>query len=151
NAGAAITLAQAAVGRALAGNTAGAFRAAEEALAVARTIEARGASVAVMSLAAYAIAESDPERALALVNEAIELNALLERPNGPIWAVASHIAARLGNRYDALRFMARAIEQSHRIGARAVLHPMLRRVGDLLAPDDPEAAAILHGVGEAGT
>src|SRR5262249_22148366 len=40
NAGAAITLAQAAVGRALAGNTAGAFRAAEEALAVARTIEA---------------------------------------------------------------------------------------------------------------
>jgi hypothetical protein len=27
---------------------------------------------------------------------------------------------------------------------------MLRRAGDLLAPDDPEAAAILHGASEGG-
>src|SRR5262249_21358168 len=44
----------------------------------------------------------------------------------------------------------RAIEQSHRIGVRPVLRPLLRRAGDLLAPDDPQAAAILHGAGEGG-
>src|SRR5262249_11061276 len=60
------------------------------------------------------------------------------------------IAANLGNRRDALRFLARAIEETHRIGARPVLQPLLRRAGDLLAPDDPEAAAILHGAGEGG-
>jgi hypothetical protein len=36
------------------------------------------------------------------------------------------------------------------MGTRPILRPLLRRAGDLLAPDDPEAAAILHGAGEGG-
>jgi predicted ATPase/class 3 adenylate cyclase len=150
-AGLAIALGRIAVVRTMLGDSAGAIRDAEEALACARTIDARGATMMTLSLAAYALAEIDPERALALINEAIELNMLLGRTPGPMWGVASRIAARLGNRHEALRFLARGIEESHRIGARPVLRPMLRRAGDLLAPDDPEAAAILHGASEGGT
>jgi predicted ATPase/tetratricopeptide (TPR) repeat protein len=149
-AGLALALGHIAVVRTILGDHASAMRDAEEALACARTIDARGATMNTLSLAAYALAEVDPERALVLVNEAIELNLLLGRTPGPMWGVASRIAASLGNRHDALRFTARAIEESHRIGVRPVLRPMLRRAGDLLAPDDPEAAALLHGAGEGG-
>jgi predicted ATPase/class 3 adenylate cyclase/tetratricopeptide (TPR) repeat protein len=149
-AGLAIALGSSAVVRTISGDSAGAVSDAEEALACARTIDARGATMMTLSLAAYALADSDPERALTLMNEAIELNMLLGRTPGPMWGVASRIAENLGNHLDALRFLARAIEQSHRMGARPVLRPMLRRAGDLLAPDDPEAAAILHGAGEGG-
>jgi tetratricopeptide (TPR) repeat protein len=149
-AGLAIALASSAVGRTIRGDSVGAMADAEEALACARTIDARGATMQTLSLAAYALADSDPERALALINEAIELNAMLGRAPGPMWGVASHIAENLGNHLDALRFLARAIEESHRMGARPVLQPLLRRAGDLLVPDDPEAAAILHGAGEGG-
>ena len=147
-AGLASALGQSALGHTLRGDTAAAASAAEEAVALARSIDARGATAAVLSLAAFGLAESDPERALALVNEAIDLNASLGSSPGPVWALASHIAARLGNRHDALRFSARAIEQAHRIGARPAVAPMLRRTGDLLVPDDPETAAILHGAGD---
>jgi predicted ATPase/class 3 adenylate cyclase len=150
DAGLAIAVGQIAVGRVLLGDTAGAAREAEEALALVRRIDAEGATVGVLSLTAFALADSDPERAFALVNEAIERNEVLGRTSGPMWGVASHIAANLGNRHDALRFSALAIEQSDRMGARPVLRPLLRRAGDLLAPDDPEAAAILHGTGEGG-
>jgi predicted ATPase/class 3 adenylate cyclase len=150
-AGLAIALGRIAVVRTMLGDSAGATRDAEEALACARTIDARGATLATLSLAAYALADIDPEHALTLINEAIELNMFLGRTPGPMWGVASRIAASLGNRHEALRFMARAIEESHRIGVRPVLQPLLRRAGDLLAPDDPEAAAILHGATEGGT
>jgi tetratricopeptide (TPR) repeat protein len=149
-AGLAIALASSAVGRTIRGDSAGAMADAEEALACARTIDAQGATMQTLSLAAYALADSDPERALALINEAIELNTMLGRAPGPMWGVASHIAENLGNHLDALRYLARAIEESHRMGARPVLQPLLRRAGDLLVPDDPEAAAILHGAGEGG-
>jgi predicted ATPase/class 3 adenylate cyclase/tetratricopeptide (TPR) repeat protein len=149
-AGLAVALGHIAVVRTMLGDRAGAIRGAEEALACARTIDARGATMTTLSLAAYALAELDPERALTLINEAIELNMMLGRTPGPMWGTASRIAATLGNRHDALRYLARAIEESHRIGTRPVLRPMLRRAGDLLAPDDPEAAAILHGASEGG-
>jgi predicted ATPase/class 3 adenylate cyclase len=149
-AGLAVALGQIGVGRTLLGDAAGAANDAAEALACARTIDARGATAATLGLAAYALADSDPKRALALVEEAIELNTSLGRTIGPMWGVASHIAANLGKRHDALRFSARAIEQAHRSGPTPVLRPILRRAGDLLAPDDPEAAAILHGAVEEG-
>jgi predicted ATPase/class 3 adenylate cyclase/tetratricopeptide (TPR) repeat protein len=149
-AGLAIALGRIAVVRTMLGDSAGAIRDVEEALACARTIDARGATMATLSLAAYALVDIDPERALTLINEAIELNMFLGRTPGPMWGVASRIAASLGNRHEALRFMARAIEESHRIGVRPVLRPLLRRTGDLLAPDDPEAAAILHGAAKGG-
>jgi predicted ATPase/class 3 adenylate cyclase len=149
-AGLAVALGQRAVGHTLRGETAAAANDAEEALAVGRRLRARGATVAVLSVAAYGLADSDPERALVLLNEAIDINASLGRPHGPMWGVAGRIASRLGNRHDALRFSARALEQSHRIGARPVLGPLVRRVGDLLVPDDPETAAVLHGASGTG-
>jgi predicted ATPase/class 3 adenylate cyclase len=149
-AGLAVALGRMAVVRTMVGDRTGAIRDVEEALSCARTIDARGATMTTLSLTAYALAEIDPERALALMNEAIELHMLLGRTPGPMWGTASRIAASVGNRHDALLFLARGIEESHRIGVRPVLRPMLRRAGDLLAPDDPEAAAILHGAGEGG-
>ena len=149
-AGLAVALGQRAVAHTLRGDAAAAASDAEEALAVGRRLRARGATAAVLSLAAYGLADSDPQRALVLLDEAIDINASLGRPGGAMWGVAGRIAARLGNRHDALRFSGRALEESHRMGARPVLGPLLRRVGDLLVPDDPQTAAVLHGASGTG-
>src|SRR5262249_48470147 len=61
-AGLAIALGRIAVVRTMLGDTAGATRDAEEALAYARTIDARGATMATLSLAAYALSDIDPEQ-----------------------------------------------------------------------------------------
>jgi tetratricopeptide (TPR) repeat protein len=89
-AGLAVALGASAVGRTMLGDTPGAISDADEALACARTIDARGATKTTLSLAAYALAEPDPERALALLNEAIELNTLLGRTPGPMGRCQPH-------------------------------------------------------------
>jgi tetratricopeptide (TPR) repeat protein len=150
NAGLAISLGQRAVGHTLRGDRAAAARDAEEALALLPRIDALGATAAVLSLGAFGLAESDPERAFTIITEAIELNASMGRQPGLLAATASHIAVRLGRTHDALRLAARAIEDARRVGAWAIVGPMLRRMGDLLVADDPESAAILHGAGESG-
>jgi predicted ATPase/class 3 adenylate cyclase/tetratricopeptide (TPR) repeat protein len=150
-AGLAVALSSLATSRALAGDPTTALRDADEAVSLARGIGARAAAVTALGLAAYAFADSDPERAHALIDEALELNAALGRPNGLMWATASHISSRLGRRHQAMAESAHAIAYLQKTGNRApVLRPIVRRVGDYLAPDDPEAAAVLHGIGEAG-
>jgi hypothetical protein len=41
-----------------------------------------------------------------------------------------------------------AIREYHDIGSLPLIGPLLRGAGDLLVPDDPEIAAILHGAGD---
>jgi predicted ATPase/class 3 adenylate cyclase len=149
-AGLAISLGQRAVGSTLRSNTVAAERDAEEALALLPHIDALGAKVPVLSLGAFGLANSDPERALLLINEAIEINERLGRRAGLLSATAGHIAFRLGRRDDALRLSIGAIDDARQVGAWPIVAPMLKRVGDLLAAEDPETAAVLHGAGQGG-
>jgi hypothetical protein len=106
----------------------------------------------VLVLTAHALADTEPERALTLLNEGINLHKRLGRTDDEWYAgiggIAGHLAWRLGHRRAGLRYYALAIRGFHRVGLVPVLAPLLRGAGDLLVPDDPEAAAILHGAGD---
>jgi predicted ATPase/class 3 adenylate cyclase len=142
----AIALATSAGDRAMVGDSAGALTEAEEAMALARSLGnpryARGA----LAMAAFALGDSEPERALALVREAIELSA---GTRTPVWAIAGDLATRHGNPRDALDFFSKAIDDLHWFGMRPVVGSVLGRVADLLADDDPEAAAVIYGAADA--
>jgi len=47
------------------------------------------------------------------------------------------------------RFYAKALDELHWVGARTILGAVLRSVADLIADDDAEAAAVLHGASDA--
>src|SRR4029077_16316338 len=54
-----------------------------------------------------------------------------------------------GDRRDALAYFAKAIDALHWFGNRAMLGTNLDRIASLLADRDPEATAVLQGVGDA--
>jgi predicted ATPase/class 3 adenylate cyclase/tetratricopeptide (TPR) repeat protein len=138
--------------RTFAGDPASAIGDAEEALALARRAGRPAVLDDVLVLTAHTLADTEPERALALLNEGIDLHATLGRTDDEWYAgiggIAGHLAARLGYRRAALRYYAQAIRGFQRIGLVPVLAPLLRAAGDLLVPDNPETAAILHGGGD---
>jgi len=142
----ALALANSAGDRAIVGDTDGALRDAEEAMALARRFGNARYAQGVLAMAGFALGDSEPERALALVREAVELS---RGRRAPVWAIAGDLAARHGNQREALQFFAKAIDDLHWIGLRPVVGSVLGRVADLLADDDPEAAAMLYGAGDA--
>jgi predicted ATPase/class 3 adenylate cyclase len=145
-----LALVQAAAGQLFAGDTIAATAKAEEIVDLARRLSSPSLTAQALAGAGYVLGGSQPRRALALLREAIELSARRKRGSrGPVWAVAGHVAAVQGNLRDALSFYAKALDELLWIGLRPVLGAVLRRVGDLLADDDVEAAAVLHGAGEA--
>lgn len=151
-AGLARALTASAWARTFAGDPASAVGDAEEALALARRAGRPAVLVDVLVLTAHTLADTEPERALTLLNEGIDLHATRGRTDDEWYAgiggIAGHLAARLGYRRAALRYYALAIRGFHRIGLLPVLAPLLRAAGDLLVPDNPETAAILHGGGD---
>jgi hypothetical protein len=82
------------------------------------------------------------------MREAIDLGAALGT-RSPVWAIAGDLAARVGNQREALEYFANGIDGLHRSRVRTVLGSVLGRVADLLADEDPEAAAILLGANDA--
>ncbi len=151
-AGLATALTASAWARTFAGDPASAVADAEEALALARRAGRPAVLEQVLMLTAHALADTEPERALELLNEAIDLHAPRGRADifwsAGVGGIAGHLASRLGHRRAALRYYAQAIREFHHIGHVPVLSPLLRGAGDLLVPDDPETAAILHGAGD---
>jgi predicted ATPase/class 3 adenylate cyclase len=145
-----IALFQAATGRAFVGDTTAAIPKAEEAVEVARRVASPSLTASALAAAGFVLGGSQPQRALALLGEAVELSALRKRGAlGQVWAVAGHVAALQGNLRHALEFYAKALDELHWVGARTILGAVLRSVADLLAGDDPEAAAVLHGASDA--
>jgi predicted ATPase/class 3 adenylate cyclase len=145
-----VALFQAATGRAFVGEMTAATAKAEEAVELARRLASPTLTAAALAAAGFALGDSQPQRALALLREAIEVSAPRKRgPLGQAWAVAGHVAAVHGNLRDALAFYSKSLDELHWLGHRNVLGAVLTRAGDLLADDDPEAAAVLHGAGDA--
>jgi predicted ATPase len=143
------TLSMSATGRALTGDLEGAIPETEEAIALTRRYVTNPlARSGFLGLAAFVLADVQPEHALTLMREAIELGAPLGT-RSQVWGMAGDLAVRLGNQYEALEYFTKAIDGLHRHHARTVLGSVLGRVADLLADEDPEAAAILLGANDA--
>jgi predicted ATPase/class 3 adenylate cyclase len=138
-----------AMGRALLGDTAAAIPLAEEALTIARRLGNPRSSAWAQMNAGFVLGDSDPERALTLLRAAADLSAPLGRSQAATaWGMAADVAARHGDRHDALELCATAIDAWHWNGYRPGLGLGLRYVGDLLAADEPEAAAVLYGAAD---
>jgi tetratricopeptide (TPR) repeat protein len=127
----ALALAFSAWSRTLTGDSRSTRKDADEAVALARRVGQPGLLQRVLVLSAHSLADTEPEYALALLTEGIELLAARRGPGDAMeagtFAVAGHLASRLGNRTDALRYSARAIREFHRVGALPLLGPLLRR------------------------
>jgi tetratricopeptide (TPR) repeat protein len=140
-------LAASALAHAMTGDTAAALPEAEEVVALTHRLP--NPHVAPLALAAFALGDSDPERALALARQAVEL-----APAGShtlASGIAGDLAARHGDQRDALAYFAKAIDASHWVGQRIGLGAVIGRVADLLADSDSETAAVLQGAADAIT
>jgi predicted ATPase/class 3 adenylate cyclase len=122
---------------------------AEEAIAIARSLDGPIPTAGILSLTGFVLGQTQPERALAYVDEAMAVWHQVGTRTPGIWAIAADIASRHGNRRSAIEFYAKSIEELHWFGYRPVLASSLTRLGTLLADDDPDAAAVLHGAGHA--
>jgi predicted ATPase/class 3 adenylate cyclase len=144
----AFALAGSATAHALVGDAAAALPEAEEVVVLTRGFANPSVVRGALGLAAFALGDSQPERALALAREAVELSAA-SGVETPVWAIAGDLAARQGEHREALEFFTKAIDAFSWLGVRPVLGSLFGRVADLLADDDPEAAAVLLGAGDA--
>ena len=118
---------------------------ATEGLAVARSLG--NPSIIGLNLAALAgaLADSDPDRATALLREDIQRWASLDYENGSEIINAALISARIRDWPTALELAPRAIRHLHWIGDRPQLAGILNILARVLAPNDPESAAVIQG------
>jgi len=138
-------LAGAALGRALAGDDAGASIDAEAALVAARRLPNPYVVQMAMAGAAFGLGDSDPARALTIARETVDFDPR-RRTSLPM-TIAGEMAVRMGDHDEALEYFVGALAvmrwQSVRWGVGAVLV----RIATVLADRDPEAAAVLDGAG----
>jgi hypothetical protein len=135
--------------RAAAGNPAAAILEAEEALTLARRVGAPGVLAIALAAAGSALADSDPQRALALMREAVEVEDSLGHGGGRALIIAANFANRYGTRREALDLFAKSLEQAYWTGRHASLEFVLGSVGELLAIDEPDVAAVILGAASA--
>jgi len=106
-------------------------------------------SVTVQSTAAFVLADLQPERARELMHTVLESGAVGDA--SPVPGMLGDVAERLGDGRLALTLFVAGMEALHWLGHHEVLERMLRRIGLLLIPSDPENAALLIGGGTART
>ena len=118
------------------GDAVGAMATIDEAVAIVRRFGEPTSAVHVLPMAALAFAGTQPERSRAFVREAVELAEQLGQGwDAQIWNVIGNVAARLGDRREALGFYERGIDGWHWLGWRPFLGLTITCIGDLLAPD----------------
>jgi len=130
---------------AMSGDSAEALPDAEEAVVLIHRLPSLHAVQTTLGITAFALGDSAPEQALALARETIEAAG---PGNNIVWSIAGDLAARHGDRRDALVYFAQAIDTHHWLGQRMPLGNVIGRVAGLLADGDPEAAAVLRGAGD---
>jgi predicted ATPase/class 3 adenylate cyclase len=118
---------------------------ATEGLAVARSLGAPYYIGLNLAALAGALADRDPDRAAALLHEDIQRWDSLDYENGAEIINAALISARIRDWPTALELAPRAIRHLHWLGDRPQLAGILNILARVLAPHDPESAAILQG------
>jgi hypothetical protein len=118
---------------------------ATEGLAAARRLGAPSYIGLNLAALAGALADRDPERAAALLHEDIERWASLDYENSTEITNATLISARMQDWPTALELAPRAIRHLHWTGDRPQLAGILNILARVLAPNDPESAAVIQG------
>jgi tetratricopeptide (TPR) repeat protein len=140
------SLAKSALVHALQGDATKALPEAEEVVTLTRRLANPHIMTIPLAFAAFALGDSEPERALALARGALELIRPGERSLA--WAMAGDLAARQGDQRGALEYFAKAIDDAHWLANYPGLGTMIGRAGDLLADSNADAA-VLQGIGDA--
>jgi predicted ATPase/class 3 adenylate cyclase len=118
---------------------------ATEGLAAARRLGAPSLIGLNLAALAGALADRDPDRAAALLHEDIERWDSLDYENAPEVINAVLISARIRDWPTALEIAPRAIRHLHWNGDRPQLAGILNILARVLAPNEPEAAAVIQG------
>jgi hypothetical protein len=146
----AISLGQTAMARSLKGDDMDlAIAEAEESLALARELGVPTVLAGTDANAAFVLADVQPERAGALMHEALHLVELQGISHSPVHGQLGDVAERLGDRRLALELFGRGMDGLHWIGFSEQVGRMFRRIALLLIADDPDVAAVIAGAGEA--
>jgi predicted ATPase/class 3 adenylate cyclase len=116
---------------------------ADTALAIARPIGSPTITAIALSACGAVRADGEPDRALILLREALELDSR----NDVVLELLGHLAARVAPRQDALAVFRRLLERFRWTGVSAPT--ALDGVACLLATRDPAAAATLFGAVDA--
>jgi len=140
-----LALALSALSHSLAGYPAGALADAEETLALTRRVANPHILSSALSMAAFALGQSEPERALVIIRGAVALIPPGEH-NQSTYVFAGDLAARSGERRQAVAYFEKAVESFRWMGFGLPVGLTLGYVGEEIADDDPEAAAVLFGV-----
>jgi predicted ATPase/class 3 adenylate cyclase/tetratricopeptide (TPR) repeat protein len=122
---------------------------AEEALALARRTGNPRTIAFALTWTGALLNLTEPQRALAVLHEALELGAGLGRlSQGAATLAAALAATRTGHRREAIDLYTTCIDTYHWAGMRPYLGNALGGTAQLLADTEPEAAAILRGAAE---
>ena len=138
-------LSAAAVWYTMAGDPDTALSLATEGLAVARRLGNPNTIGLNLAALAGALADSDPNRAAALLHEDIERWASRGYEYPEEITNAALISARIRDWPTALELVPRAIRHLHWIGDRPQLAGILNILARVLATNDPESAAVIQG------
>jgi predicted ATPase/class 3 adenylate cyclase len=139
-------LGAAAMAQTMAGDPAAAVPLATEGLAVARRTGAPMPIVANLNALAGALADEDPDRAQTLLNESLQLGASFAFENTQFGDTNTILAAaRIGDWQHVLELATSSISQLHWNNDTPQLGGIFNVVARALAPNDPEAAAVLQG------
>jgi predicted ATPase len=142
---AAFQLGGAAIEWGLAGNTNAAAISASEGLALARQARMPVAVSWNLNALALGLAESDPERARALLRESRELGSTLGYENTQEVIQVVLVSGKLGDWTQVLESAPAAVRHLHWTNTAFLLAGVVNVVARALAPTDPEGAGVLQG------
>jgi hypothetical protein len=137
----------AALAHTMAGDVPSALAEADELLTLTQRLTSTRSVQLAVTVAAFALGNTEPERAFAMARRAFELIPPGEPNLG--WGIIANLAARNGAKREALIYSARALDTYYWFGHRTYLGTVIGEVGLIIADDDPETAAVLYGAGDA--
>jgi hypothetical protein len=129
----------------LAGDREAAVPIATEGLDLARTVGMPTVIVSNLYALAQALADREPDRASALLQEAIDLNVSLGYPQTYELVGMTLVAARLADWCLTARLAGPTIRHLHWMGERPMLAGIFNVSARALADSDPQAAAMIQG------
>jgi predicted ATPase/class 3 adenylate cyclase len=119
----------------------------DEALALVGDVTMPTMCMSLMATASFVLADVQPDRARALLEDAIRLWAIVPGTTNPVHSILGDVAERLGDRRLALEYFVLGMHEHDWLGQSELTGRMLRRIGLALAEDDPDRAAVITGAG----
>jgi hypothetical protein len=121
----------------------------DEAVRLAEDIAAPTRRMTIFAFSAFVLADMEPERSRAHMNEALRLWELTPGNRNPVHSVLGDVAERLGDERRAVEYFVIGMDQHAWLGNFELVGRMLRRIGLALVERDPGRAAVIIGAGTA--